>query len=1226
MNGENQSEKKTQYKKSDVIPPEKAKGFPSRSKDLDAYAGFVTPPEGYGEVAFYWWLGDKLDKKRIRWQLDRLKDRGVMGLQVNYAHSDQGGFSFGYTYPSDPPLFSEEWWELFGWFLKEAKKENIAVSLSDYTLAAPGQKWFTDEVIAENPDMVGAVLDCRVQDVDGGTKIRFDIPENAIHIAAYPRNEKSGGLSEAGVTLDGFVKDGMLEWEVPGGKWRIVTVFFQVNPYSVDPMNPAAGPKIIQKFFQRFEDRNPGEGGKGLDFFFSDELSFGVSGNLWNSSFAEEFKARKGYDIIPEIAALFEDVGPRTPKIRMDYRDVMVALEEEGYFKPVFDWHQKRGMIYGCDHGGRGKDVTEFGDYFRTQRWNQGPGNDQPFLYSDIIKNKVSSSIAHLYERPRAWLEGFHSSGWSTSSAQVADATFRNFISGHNLLTLHGLYYSTHGGWWEWAPPCNHFRMPYWEHMGEFLKCSERLSYLLSQGVHRCDVAVMYPVAPMEAGMDGDRAVETAFAVSRYLYDRGMDFDFMDFQSLERSVIEEKKLKVAGEAYQVLILPHMKAIRYSSIEKALEFYRAGGIVLSVGDLPAASDRAGSADPVLENMLDELFGCHEIPADQAAPRINRSAVPGGVGAIASTAEQAFDLIQGLAERDFVCLSGTTEDKPCWVMHRKVGYRDLYMLYGVPQHSECFFRAKGKAELWDPWSGSSRQLPVLSQNDKGTRLLTPLEPNEAQLILFDPTQSPVYEEDGAGTLSRKRTVIPLDDQWEFELKPTMDNRWGDFRMPAFEGTIGAEARRFRYHTEDSCGENWESPAFDDSGWPQVTHSYGPRFYQLGPLEENAGQHDFGKELCRLKSVNGKEPFVFGEHSYFWRTCDFSDRWGAENAPGHQGYHGLKEIVSDQFIALGKTELSYTGSDCLKEGEGSRYYLWTTVFSEKGGETLVCADGLLPDGIWLNGCEYDAGSRTLPLQQGNNCLLLSYEGPGRAAFVLETGDAPKDWKQTYPLAMTWYHKPGVLPFNIHPDHVPTGWYRFTSPPGLSEMELTVYGKAECWVGGIPAQVCTGKENADGSTVCRIIVNHPQPDCQLVALRIEPVKGFCGGAAIPEPIALHCKEGTIRLGDWSKIDGLTCYSGGARYRKTVTMDSIPEGASVTLDLGSLVSSAEVIVNGSSAGIRVAPPWKFDITRWVRSGENQVEVIVYNTLANHYLTIPTRYRGSLESGLMGPVSIQIVQ
>lgn len=43
----------------------------------------------------------------------------------------------------------------------------------------------------------------------------------------------------------------------------------------------------------------------------------------------------------------------------------------------------------------------------------------------------------------------------------------------NNLLTLHGLYYSTHGGFWEWAPPCNHFRMPYWQHMDRFVACVE---------------------------------------------------------------------------------------------------------------------------------------------------------------------------------------------------------------------------------------------------------------------------------------------------------------------------------------------------------------------------------------------------------------------------------------------------------------------------------------------------------------------------------------------------------------------------------------------------------------------------------------------------------------------------------------------------------------------------------------------------------------------------------
>jgi hypothetical protein len=33
---------------------------------------------------------------------------------------------------------------------------------------------------------------------------------------------------------------------------------------------------------------------------------------------------------------------------------------------------------------------------------------------------------------------------------------------------------------------------------------------------------------------------------------------------------------------------------------------------------------------------------------------------------------------------------------------------------------------------------------------------------------------------------------------------------------------------------------------------------------------------------------------------------------------------------------------------------------------------------------------------------------------------------------------------------------------------------------------------------------------------------------------------------------------------------------------------------------------------------------LVFNTLANHYQTIPTRYRGSTKSGLLGPVRLYI--
>lgn len=52
---------------------------------------FQNPPPGYGVVPFYRWMGDKLTRERLLWQLDQLEGHHICGLQVNYAHSDQGG-------------------------------------------------------------------------------------------------------------------------------------------------------------------------------------------------------------------------------------------------------------------------------------------------------------------------------------------------------------------------------------------------------------------------------------------------------------------------------------------------------------------------------------------------------------------------------------------------------------------------------------------------------------------------------------------------------------------------------------------------------------------------------------------------------------------------------------------------------------------------------------------------------------------------------------------------------------------------------------------------------------------------------------------------------------------------------------------------------------------------------------------------------------------------------
>jgi hypothetical protein len=234
---------------------------------------------------------------------------------------------------------------------------------------------------------------------------------------------------------------------------------------------------------------------------------------------------------------------------------------------------------------------------------------------------------------------------------------------------------------------------------------------------------------------------------------------------------------------------------------------------------------------------------------------------------------------------------------------------------------------------------------------------------------------------------------------------------------------------------------------------------------------------------------------------------------------------------------------------------------------------------------------------------------QGPPR----LEASTAPVAQKlEVGPLAMSFYNAPDVLPFDCQPQvSQPAGWYRFQSPPGLRGLTIHARGKVRAWAGGREMRSTDGK---------RFEVSAVEPKPVTVLLRLEQERGFYGGAALRDYIQLDCGPGQWSTGDWSKLDGLLSYSGGAWYRKSIR---VPAARQVVLDLGEVVASAEVRVNGKEAGVRVAGPWRFDISSLVKPGENRIEVLVYNTLGNHYTTIPTSYRGSIVAGLLGPVTVR---
>jgi hypothetical protein len=1167
------------------------KGYPDRNPSFDVLPGFINPPKGYGEVPFYWWQGDTLTHERLLWQLDQLKNKGISSLQINYSHLDSGGLSYGLSRPSKPALFTNEWWKLFKWFAAEAQKRDMTVSLSDYTLGI-GQGFSMDEAIKQNPDLNGSMLESFTKILSGSGYVKMD--EDLLNLTAFKINKDSTIIIETRKDLLPLVNNNSLKYNFGNETWKVVGVYSKKLIPSYDPMHPESGKSYNKYFFEKFEEALPGKDSDALNFFFSDELNFRVSGNLWNNSFAEEFKKRKGYDIIPFLDALFMDTGNITPKIKLDYNDVIVSLSEENFFEPVYQWHQERGMIFGCDHGGRGKDVTEFGDYFRTQRWNQGPGSDQPFLSKDIIKAKVASSIAHLYNRPRVWLEGFHSSGWSTSSADVTDAVFANFVAGYNLLSFHGLYYSTNGGWWEWAPPDNHFRMPYWSQIGPLMNCIQRLSYLLSQGYHNCDVAIIYPTEPVIAEMDGENSVNTAFETGEHLYNNGIDFDFIDYESLDRSEVKNKELNVAGEKYKVLIVPSMKAIRYSSLKKIEEFKKSGGIVVNIGSLPEATEKNGANDPEISKIIADVYS-KSINLVQCSKAVDVSQ------SISGKYDASFKMLTELKVRPYV-------------MHRVIGNRNIWVLYNFPSGSKCFFKAKGSAQLWNPWTGKIASLSEFSnQTKEGTEVTLPLSEKEIQIIVFDPENTECKNVINKNKVLRQ---ITLGNTWEFELKPSLDNQWGDFQLPAKKEMLGAQVRQLHFieNKEYTGGK-----LFPDQTWENVTCGFGVQFLKLGALPDLPAE----EELLKINPKNNGEEVTISGKKYLWEEYAFSWKEGVEGDYGHQGYHGLKGEMYDNFIRLGKMEDVNMSKKRVAEPGGNYYLLYTKIIAPKDGSFDLLTGNIQPYRLYINNSKTDSNYKTVQLKKGVNSILLVYNQACETYIVIRKTEISRPEKQ--PLSMCWYGDYGVLPFDCSIENKSSGLFAFESAPGLRSFTFAAYGKMTIWVDGDPIQPVAGLKQPDGLTAYSVSLKDTKSASSQVAIKIDYQPGYCGAGAIPKFISQQCSKGSIDLGDWSKIDGLKAYSGGAWYRNSINICSDDLKHRLEIDLGDLVSSAELFVNGNSAGIRLSPPWNFDITRFSKEGDNRIDVLIYNTLANNYTSIPTRYRGSIRSGLIGPVVVRVL-
>ncbi len=121
--------------------------------------------------------------------------------------------------------------------------------------------------------------------------------------------------------------------------------------------------------------------------------------------------------------------------------------------------------------------------------------------------------------------------------------------------------------------------------------------------------------------------------------------------------------------------------------------------------------------------------------------------------------------------------------------------------------------------------------------------------------------------------------------------------------------------------------------------------------------------------------------------------------------------------------------------------------------------------------------------------------------------------------------------------------------------------------------------------------------------------------------------------LVDWSLDSELRGFSGRGAYRSNFAVRPADTGSRIVLDLGIVRDVAEVTVNGRQVATLLLRPYRVEITDFVQTGENVLEVAVTNSLFNTMvLREPLPFRpgttenpsGLMSAGLIGPVQIEI--
>lgn len=320
---------------------------------------------------------------------------------------------------------------------------------------------------------------------------------------------------------------------------------------------------------------------------FCDSLE--VFGSDWTPDLPDEFRKRRGYDLLPHLPALVGDWNEDKARIRHDWALTLTELTEERFLQPLAEWSRRHGVklraqVYGTPP------VT-----LASQRFVDLADGEQT-QWRRLSASRWASSANHILRRPVTASETWtwlHSPTFAATPLDVKAEADIHFIQGINQLIGHGWPYSPpqagKPGWGFYAAAALNDHNPWWPVMPDLALYLQRVSWLLRQGEPAADLLLYLPVADIRSRFSAasghvsiDRAVHSVIGdnVIPQMLDSGYNFDAVDDGLLEEAL--------SGGRYRGVVLVNAERIHAGVLERLAAFANSGGHVFIVGRKPRLS--------------------------------------------------------------------------------------------------------------------------------------------------------------------------------------------------------------------------------------------------------------------------------------------------------------------------------------------------------------------------------------------------------------------------------------------------------------------------------------------------------------------------------------------------------------------------------------------------------------------------------------------------------------